>query len=64
MATRLYSLNRGDTDQQVVEAVGPATTTGKMEFNIDLASGLTKEDVLLALEKFQNWIVKGIFPPA
>lgn len=64
MATRRYSLAQGATDQQVTEAVGAAVVTASMEFTFDLASNLTKEDVLLALEKIKNWIYKGQFPPA
>jgi len=64
MATRRYSLAKGETEFQVTEAVGAATATKAMEFTFDLAVGLTKEDVLLALDKFKNWIHKGKFPPA
>lgn len=64
MATRRYGLSRADTDQQVTEAVGAATAADSMEFTFDLAVGLTKEDVLLALEKFMSHIMKGNFPPA
>lgn len=64
MATRRYSLAKGETEFQVTEAVGAATATKAMEFTFDLAANLTKEDVLLALKKFQNWIHKGNFPPA
>lgn len=64
MATRRYSLARGDTDFQVTEAVGAATVTKSMEFTFDLASNLTKNDVLQALRMFERWILKGNFPPA
>lgn len=64
MATRRYGTSRGQTDQQVTEAVGAAVAADNMEFTFDLAAGLTKEDVLLGLEKIWNWVYKGNFPPA
>lgn len=64
MATRLYSLAKGQTEFQVVEAVGSATTTASMEFTFDLAAGLSREEVLSALDMFKNHILKGLFPPA
>jgi hypothetical protein len=64
MATRRYSIARGETEFQITEAVGAATATKSMEFTFDLAVNLTREDVLLALEKVRNHIIKGSFPPA
>ena len=64
MATRRYGLSRGETEFQVTEAVGAAVVTDSIELTFDLAAGLSKEDVLLALGKFKGHIVKGNFPPA
>jgi len=64
MATRRYGLSRAETDQQVTEAVGAATATDSIELTFDLAVNLTKEDVLLSLDKFYSHIMKGNFPPA
>lgn len=64
MATRRYSIARGETEFQITEAVGAATVTKSMEFTIDLASGLTKNDVLQALDYIKRWVLKGNFPPA
>jgi len=64
MATRRYGLSRGETEFQVTEGVGAAVASDSMELTIDLASSLTKEDVLLALEKFEAHIIKGNWPPA
>jgi hypothetical protein len=64
MATRRYSIARGETEFSITEAVGAATATKSMEFTFDLAVNLTREDVLLALDKIANHIVKGNFPPA
>lgn len=64
MATRRYGLSRGETEFQVTEGVGSATASDNMEFTFDLATNLTKQDVLLALEMLINHIHKGNFPPA
>lgn len=64
MATRRYGLTRGETDQQVTEAVGAATAADHIELTFDLAVSLSKEDVLLALRKFESHIMKGNWPPA
>lgn len=64
MATRRYGLSRGETEFQVTETVGAATAADSMEFTFDLAVGLQRIDVLLALGMFKNHILKGNFPPA
>lgn len=64
MATRIYGISRGETDGQITEGVGAATAADHMEFTFDLAVNLTKEDVLLGLEKIKMYILKGNFPPA
>jgi len=64
MATRRYGISRGETDQQITEGVGAATASDNIEITVDLAVSLTKEDVLLALRKFESHIMKGNWPPA
>lgn len=64
MATRRYGLSRGENEFAVTEAVGAATATDSMEFTFDLAVNLTKSEVLLAIDKIKNHIIKGNFPPA
>jgi hypothetical protein len=64
MATRRYGLSKGETEFKVTEAVGAAIATDSMEFTFDLASSLTREDVLKALDMIKNHIIKGNFPPA
>lgn len=64
MATRIYGLSKGETEFQVTEGVGAAIATDSMEFTFDLASSLTKDEVLGALDMFKNHILKGNFPPA
>lgn len=64
MATRIYKISRGETEFQIVEGVGSATATDNIELTVDLAASLTKNEVLMALEMFENWILKGNWPPA
>jgi hypothetical protein len=64
MATRIYGLSQGETFDQVTEGVGSAVAADSVEITVDLASGLSREDVLLALEKMQNHIAQGDWPPA
>ncbi|HNA61457.1 MAG TPA: hypothetical protein PKW79_00065 [Rhabdochlamydiaceae bacterium] len=64
MATRRYGLSRGETEFQVTEGVGSATASDNIELTVDLAVSLTKNEVILALEMLQNWILKGNWPPA
>jgi len=64
MATRLYGLSRGETEFQVTEGVGSATAADNIELTVDLAVGLTKEEIIRALQMLENHILKGNFPPA
>lgn len=64
MATRIYGISRGEQYNQVTEGVGAAVAADSVELTVDLASGLTREDVLLALEKIEMHIIKGNWPPA
>lgn len=64
MATRLYGISRGENVDQVTEGVGSAVAADSIELTVDLAANLSKEDVLLAIKKFENYIVKGNWPPA
>lgn len=64
MATRIYGISKGETEFQITEGVGAATAADNIELTVDLAVNITKEDVLLALEKLENHIVKYGWPPA
>ncbi len=64
MATRRYGISRGETEFSITEGVGAAVASDNIELTFDLAVGLTREDVLLALDKIANHILKGNFPPA
>lgn len=64
MATRRYGISRGENMGQVTEAVGAAIVNDSVELTFDLASSLTREDVLKAIEYIKAHIIKGNFPPA
>lgn len=64
MATRIYGISRGETEFQITEGVGSATAADNIELTVDLATNLTKAEVLLALEMLENHIVKYGWPPA
>lgn len=64
MATRIYGISRGEQVQNITEGVGAAVAADSMEFTFDLAAGLTKEDVVLGLEKIKQHIINDNFPPA
>lgn len=74
MATRLYGANPGFSLESVVEAVGSATTTNNVELTVDLASTIvndsgttrtiSKKEVLLILNLFEQYITRSIWPPA
>ena len=63
MATRLYGISRGEVQDQITEAVGLATTDS-MELTVDLAAGLTREDVVVLLDRLSRYILEHDFPPA
>ncbi len=64
MATRRYGLSRGETDNQVNEAVGAAVAADSLEVTIDLAANMTRNEVLLNLKAIERWILHGQWPPA
>jgi len=64
MATRLYGISRGETEFSITEGVGSAVAADKIELTVDLASSLTRNDVLLALDMLKNHILSKNFPPA
>lgn len=64
MATRLYGISLGETSQNVAEGVGSAVAADTVEITIDLADGLSKQEVLIAIDEIKNHIVQGIWPPA
>lgn len=62
MADRIYGVDRGDTEGDVVEqATSPAKD---VEVTVDLAVSLDRNDVLIALDQIRNHILSGDWPPA
>lgn len=63
MATRIYSYDLGTTEYDITDGVGSGTTKG-VELTVDLAKITSKQDLLTALEKLENYITRGLWPPA
>lgn len=63
MATRLYGVSRGEHQEQIAVTVG-AATTDDLELTIDLAAGMTREEVVLLLDRITRYILEHDFPPA
>lgn len=61
MASRYYGTDRGEAGY-VVE--GSSTGTKDVELVVNLAKSLTKEEVLLRIDKIKRHILKGNWPPA
>lgn len=74
MATRLYSMVPGGTLEQVIEAVGAATSATAIEVTVDLSASIvsdqgatrsvTKNEVLLALGIAAQYITRSNWTPA
>jgi hypothetical protein len=77
MATRIYSINPGDNEFQVTEAVGAANVTKNIELTVNTSATLitdsnsptgfraiTREDVLEAIDKLENYILNKNWPPS
>lgn len=60
MATVYYGINRGQNEFDVVES--GSTNSTDIELAYDTTKSLTKSEILLALEKIANRIVKDNFP--
>lgn len=68
MATRLYSVSNdfraeGDSAVTVTEAVGSAIVTTAIELTVDLATITDKQRVITALQKLQDYLIQGSWPP-
>lgn len=74
MATRLYSIAPGQTEFQIVQAVGSATVTQAIELTVDLSTSIVtegtstrairQEEVLRALDMLKNYILEHKWLPA
>ena len=56
MTTRRLSIARGKVAKDITEAAGAAVVTASMEFTWDRAAGLTRTDLLRALDEFKEHI--------
>lgn len=63
MATRLYGISHGEGQDQITEGIG-AATIDSVELTIDLAAEMTREDVVLLLDRLYRYIVEHDYPPA
>jgi hypothetical protein len=73
MATRLYSIGPNERVEDIVEAVGSATTTKSIELTVDLgaikaagnpSTSIYRDEVLHALMELHDYIQKSNWPPA
>jgi len=74
MATRIYGMSVGVGEFAVTEGVGSAVAADTVEVTVELATtgvnaggstrAISKEEVLDALEKIKNHIIKGNWLPA
>lgn len=62
MASRYWGSDKGDHQEDVLE--GAATNSTDVEVVVDLASGLTRDEVLIQLKQITNKIIGDIWPPA
>jgi hypothetical protein len=74
MATRRYKISVGEGEFSIVEEAGAAVDSDTVELTVELATtavneggstrGILKQEVLDAIEKIENHILKGNWPPA
>jgi len=74
MATRRYKISPGEHEFDIVEEAGAATNSDTVELTVDLANTIvniaggtrtiSKQEVLDAIEAFENHILKSNWPPA
>ena len=73
MATRRYGVSPAESFTQVSETVGAATAADSVELTVDLAQnigtdkgprGVSRHEVLWALEKIKVKILNDPWPPA
>lgn len=62
MANYYYGINRGQNEYQAV--VSTSTNTTDIEIFVNGTNILSRESVLIAIEKLENFILRQNFPPA
>lgn len=63
MGTQRYTINRGQTAQNVVQAAGSALGTDIIQVNIDFTA-MTRGEAVLLLEQIREAILERNWPPA
>lgn len=73
MATRLYKISVGEGEFSVAEGAGSAVVSDTVELTVECATtavngfsatrAATKLEVLDAIDKIKNHIIKNIWPP-
>lgn len=64
MAERYYGIDKGEEGAVNVTEGSASTATLDVEVRIDLAAGMTQQEVLLALKTIENFILEDSWPPA
>lgn len=74
MATRRFKISVGEGEFSVVEEAGAAVNSDTVELTVELATtavntgattrGVLKSEVLEAIDKIKNHIIKANWPPA
>lgn len=62
MTTYYLGIDRGVTQNPGNVAVGTSTTSKDMELAILMTNAPTKQDVLLAIEAFEQYIISNYIP--
>jgi len=72
MATRRLSIGAGEVVENMVEAVGAVTATKSIELTFDTSQtllsggtrGMTRSELIDALNKLHDYIMRMPFPPS
>ena len=64
MAERFYGIDRGEQEKRNVTEGAGSTATLDVEIRVDLAAGMSKQEVLLAIDTIKQAIFEDTWPPA
>jgi hypothetical protein len=64
MADRFYGIDRGEQGVRNVTEGSSSTATTDVEVRVDLAPGMSKQEVLLAIDVLKEAIFQDTWPPA
>ncbi len=62
MASRYFGISLGKNAHEVSE--DSRTTSKAIELVVDLTAGASRLDVIVALEKIKDHMLRGVWPPA